>query len=212
MPGLFIENLFTDWPFYVTAVATVILSITLHEVAHGVVATRLGDPTPRQSGHMTWNPLVHMGPFSLIGAFVFGLAWGQMPVDPTRLRGKYAEALVAAAGPATNLVLALVALTALGVWDRVGIPDDPRADRGAMVLFVFGFYNVILCFFNLLPAPPLDGSRILGNFHRGYASWIYDPRNQGAGLMLFVGAFFIVRTLVPQLAEATRAYVGLVAG
>ena len=212
MPGLFIENLFTDWPFYVTAVATVILSITLHEVAHGVVATRLGDPTPRQSGHMTWNPLVHMGPFSLIGAFVFGLAWGQMPVDPTRLRGKYGEALVAAAGPATNLVLALVALTALGVWGRIGIPNDPRAVRGTEVLFVFGFYNALLCFFNLLPAPPLDGSRILGNFHRGYADWIYDPRNQGAGLMLFVGAFFVVRALIPSLANATSAYVGLVAG
>src|SRR6056297_3003392 len=72
----------------------VILSICLHELAHGWTAIRLGDDTPVVTGHMTWNPIVHMGAFSLFVFAFIGIAWGQMPINPSKLRGRYAESVV----------------------------------------------------------------------------------------------------------------------
>ena len=88
------------WAFWI------IFSICLHELSHGWAAIALGDRTPIESGHMTFNPLVHMGGMSLVAFALIGIAWGAMPINPARLRGRYAEALVALAGPAMNLVLA----------------------------------------------------------------------------------------------------------
>ena len=85
----------------------------LHELAHGWAAIWLGDQTPVRQGRMTGNPLVHMGPWSLLMLAVAGIAWGQMPIDRTRLRGRHGEAIVAAAGPAMNVLLALAALSTL---------------------------------------------------------------------------------------------------
>ncbi|MEM7808029.1 MAG: site-2 protease family protein [Planctomycetota bacterium] len=215
MDGSFIQLLFNNPQYYAAAVMTIILSITLHELAHGYAAIKLGDRTPEWTGHMTWNPWVHMGPFSLVACFLVGLAWGQMPVDSTRLKGRHAEAIVAAAGPATNLVLAFLALTALGLWQRFGGPldmDNHRVANGTMVLFVFGSFNLLLCVFNLLPVPPLDGSRIVATYNRGYADFVFNPANQGVGIMLFVLAFILLRTFGGQLFVAAGQYVALIAG
>ena len=209
-------GLLADAPnVYITAVMTIIVSITLHELAHGVAAMKLGDNTPEWSGHMTWNPWVHMGPFSLAACFLAGIAWGSMPIDPTRIRGKYGEAIVAAAGPAVNLVLAVLAFTSLGLWLRfAGFPDEDnyRALNGMMVLRVVGTYNLLLFAFNLLPIPPLDGSKILASFHQGYGSWMANPANQGIALMLFIFAFAIARPIANVLTQVGFAYVGLLAG
>ncbi len=210
----FLQILGTEPERYLAAVLTIIVSITLHELAHGWAAMKLGDDTPEYSGHMTWNPYVHMGPFSLLACFVAGIAWGQMPVDPTRLRGKHAEAIVAFAGPAVNLVLAILALTVLGLWMGPGGAagsEDHRVLNGLMVLEVVGFFNLLLFVFNLLPVPPLDGSKILATFHRGYANWIYDPANQGIGLVLFVAAFILARIIVEPIADLGFAYVAALA-
>lgn len=213
---MFIELLATNYPVYLAAVMTIVVSITLHELAHGVAAIKLGDDTPAWSGHMTWNPWVHMGPFSLIACFLAGIAWGSMPVDPTRLRGKRAEAIVAVVGPLVNLALAVLAYTALGLWTRYLIANaaeiTQRIDRGMMVLEVVGSFNLLLFVFNLLPIPPLDGSKILASFHRGYGSWMANPANQGVGLMLFIFAFAIARPIARELSDLGMAYVGLVAG
>jgi Zn-dependent protease len=212
--GAFIGLLFERPEVYVTAVATVIFSITLHEMAHGIVATKLGDPTPHYSGHMTWNPWVHMGPFSLLAAFLVGIAWGAMPVDPSRLRGKRAETLVAIAGPLTNLALAFLALTALGLWIRAGADptSDPRVDNGMMVLKVFGTYNVLLFIFNMLPVPPLDGSRVVADFNRGYAAWMDDPANAGVRMFLFIGCFLAARVIFEPFVRLINAYLGFLGG
>ena len=214
--GIFIENAVSDPAYFVTVVFTVIFSITLHELAHGVVATRLGDPTPEQSGRMTLNPVVHMGPYSLIVLALLGIAWGQMPVDPTRLRGKYAEAKVALAGPLTNLALALLALTALGLWMRflpAGVsPDEGAAAIGWPFLFTFGLVNVALFVFNLLPVPPLDGSHILANFSRGYANFIRNPANGGVTLVLFIGVFLLAGRIFTVTTPAVAGYLTLVRG
>lgn len=212
----FLQYLFNNPQFYAAAVMTIIVSITLHELAHGWVAIKLGDNTPNWTGHMTWNPIVHMGPFSLVAAFVAGIAWGLMPVDPTRLRGKYAESLVALAGPATNLILAFFVLTALGIWQRVDIGvgpyDDSRITNGVMVMNVFGSFNLLLFLFNLIPIPPLDGSRILANFSRGYANWAYNPQNSGIILVLFVVGWIILAQQIQKIYVLTDIYTRLIAG
>lgn len=102
--------LLVSWVFWV------IVSIVLHELAHGWVAIRLGDRTPIETGRMTWNPLVHMGQTSLIVFALVGIAWGMMPVNPSSLRGRYGDAWVSLAGPAMNLALALVLIVLGGIW------------------------------------------------------------------------------------------------
>jgi Zn-dependent protease len=234
---LFINNLLSDNPadrfYFFAVVLVVVISIVLHELAHGWAAMHRGDLTPRIQGRMTGNPLVHMGPFSLIALGIAGLAWGQMPIDPSRMRGKHAEAFVAAAGPASNLALAVVALTLLGVlmrmWGLEGAPllvpltgqfefwgadDLSLMQQNALrLLAIAGYINLLLMLFNLMPAPPLDGSRILADFNRRYADYIFDPANQGVALLLFIGSFMLAGTLLADWSYRIAAvYTGLITG
>ena len=159
----------------------VIASITLHELAHGWAAIWEGDDTPRVTGHMTANPVVHMGVPSIIAFLIIGIAWGLMPVNPYRFRhGKWGRILVSFAGPAMNLVIAFVLLTILGF-------THPFQEQNNLETFLFtgGFLNVILFALNLLPVPPLDGSNILANLSKTVASWYRHPQAQFAGLLLF---------------------------
>ncbi len=211
----FLQYLSSNPQLYAAAVMTIIVSITLHELAHGYAAIKLGDNTPEESGHMTWNPWVHMGPFSLLACFIAGIAWGSMPFDSSRLRGKHAEAIVAFAGPAVNLALAILAFTALGLWLRIGGPLDPenfRAENGMMVLEVVGSFNLSLFVLNLIPVPPLDGSRIVATYNRAYADFIFNPANQGIGLLLFFLAFIVARPVAAALNIVGAEYVSFLAG
>lgn len=189
---MFILSLQADPLFYVSVVATVVVSIILHELAHGWAAIWQGDDTPLRLGHMTANPMVHMGGFSLAMLVVLGISYGQMPVNPNRFRSRYGDALVSAAGPAMNLLLALVVLTGLGLWHRLAEGAlTPVQDNAQQFLWIFGTTNIVLCLFNLLPAPPLDGSSILASFHRGYARIVNDPSNQQIFLFAFLFALFL---------------------
>lgn len=170
---MFIEQLSKDPRFFFAMLITIVVSICLHELAHGFAAIWLGDRTPIESGHMTLSPFVHMGVVSLICLLLAGIAWGAMPIDPRRQRGKYAQAIVAAAGPAMNVFLGLIALTSLGLWMRFGngtnVELSPPLQNLHYLLWIFGWANLLLALFNLIPLPPLDGSRILANFSQSYS-------------------------------------------
>ncbi len=211
---MLIQLLQQDPQWYMFVVVTIVISIVLHELAHGWMAIRRGDDTPIQTGHMTGNPLVHMGPFSLVALFLCGIAWGQMPIDPTRMRGRYAQAMVAVAGPASNLLLAFVTLTALGLWWRSGmVQDEVLIQRNiAIFLTAFGSTNAMLCVFNLMPVPPLDGSHILANFNRGYARMLGDPAKQQIWFFAFIGAFMISSRLFGLVFKGCANYLVLIAG
>jgi len=199
--------------YFFSVVISVVISITLHELAHGWAAIRLGDQTPIRSGHMTGNPLVHMGPFSIAALMIAGIAWGQMPIDPTRLKGKYAEAWVAFAGPATNFMLSLIALTGLGLWWRLGTFTDSTVQHNAVsFLMAFGGINALLGVFNLFPVPPLDGSHILSNLNRKYATFIGDPAHQGVMILAFIFMFSAANVIFQPVFQAVTRYVTLVAG
>lgn len=174
----------------------VVVSIVLHELAHGVVAIRYGDETPRYAGHMTWNPLVHMGGYSLLALAIFGIAWGAMPVDSTRLRGRHAEALVLIAGPATNLILSIITTGLLTIWVPFAAGQvtpaitvgEPLASNLGIFLFVGAFLNLILFMFNLLPVVPLDGGRILASYVESYRRFVQTEHGMWisfGGMLLF---------------------------
>ncbi len=158
------------WAFWVIG------SITLHELSHGWVAIRLGDRTPIEQGRMVFNPIVHMGPMSLVAFALIGIAWGAMPVNPSRMRGRHAEALVAFAGPAMNLILAAVSLVLLVLWLGLiegqwagGISLGGAARKNMVLFFRLGvMLNVLLFLLNMLPIYPLDGGRILGHYAPSY--------------------------------------------
>jgi Zn-dependent protease len=154
---MFLTTLFTDPIFFLRVVVIVILSVTLHELAHGVAAMSQGDRTPQQEGHLTLNPVTHMGWHAIIFLCITGIAWGQMPINSDRFRRqRLGRFLVSAAGPLMNLMLAGLAIALLKFWFHPG--------GNGFLSFEF-FYlaariNLILFFFNLVPMPPLDGFNI----------------------------------------------------
>ena len=154
----------------------VIFSICLHELAHGWAAIWQGDRTPRETGHMTMNPVVHMGGASLVVFALAGIAWGLMPTDPSRYRwGRRGRIVVAAAGPLMNLLIALVALLLLVGYMHLGPTDTPVGARVMNFLYMGGMLNMVLLLFNLMPIPPLDGSQMLmGASYRCYV-WFQNP-------------------------------------
>ncbi len=166
---MFLLNLAFDRPVvWAMIVGVTILSVVLHELGHALVATWEGDPTPRISGHLTWNPVVHMGWFSMIAAAVVGIAWGLTPVTPRFFRHRrWGDVLVSVAGPATNLILAAVAAVVLRA--TAGREFDSEFAGYALLFWHFMLaQNVLLFLFNLIPVPPLDGFGVLeGTFDLG---------------------------------------------
>ena len=146
-----------DHSLFVAIVLALVAGITFHEFSHALVATLQGDQTARAQGRLTLNPLSHLDPLGSFALIVAGFGWGRpVPFSPGQLRSRrVGAALVGLAGPAANLVLAIVAALLL----RFSINNSESFTFKLLdVLFQF---NVILCVFNLLPIPPLDGSRLL---------------------------------------------------
>lgn len=159
---MFISYLTQDPWFYFTWVLIVIFSICVHEFAHASVALRLGDPTAADRGHLSLNPLVQMGPTSLVVLGLFGIAWGAVPVHVGRLTRR-GGAAVAAAGPAANLILSVLAallatVFSLPLWGAAGF------ERVGEFFRLAGLANAVLFLLNMLPVPMLDGWAVFSLF------------------------------------------------
>jgi Zn-dependent protease len=210
---LFVEYLTQDPALYVVVLFTLVLSVTLHELGHVFAALQQGDETPRLLGRVTLDPLVHMGATSLILAALAGIAFGATPVNPAYFRSRHGDAWVSFAGPLVNLLLAGFALSALGLWMRANGQTEilwkgPDRNNLHLFLFVFGWWNVALAIFNLLPVPPLDGASVLGSFVPGYRRIAHLPEAQpwGFAIVLIVA---MVTPLFPWSAAISAAFVGL---
>ncbi|HRP62500.1 MAG TPA: site-2 protease family protein [Phycisphaerales bacterium] len=185
-------------PLLLSWVFWVIFSICLHELAHGWAAIRQGDNTPRELGHMTMNPLVHMGPISLLMFALIGIAWGLMPTNPARYRsGRLGRFYVAIAGPAMNIGLALISLTLGAFWSKYGPQGTDFANNVETFFFIGGMLNIVLAGFNMLPVPPLDGSQVLSGLSWRCYQFFQKPQAQMFGLfivlaMLITGTFGII--------------------
>jgi Zn-dependent protease len=173
-----------------------VLSIVLHELAHGWAALWQGDPTPRQLGHMTANPMVHMGPWSIAALLFLGFAWGAMPVDPSRFRwGRRGRIVVAAAGPMMNVALMLACALGMLLWLAWGPRGEPLFSNMAAFFFAGAELNLVLAIFNLLPIPPLDGFEMLrGSSMRAYA-WLHHHPQAAMFGMFFLLALMLTGAL-----------------
>jgi len=201
-----IELLSTNPVYYVSWLASVILSVTLHELGHVFAALRQGDDTPRLLGRVTLDPVVHMGIPSLVMAALIGIAWGVTPTNPNAFRGRHGRAYVAFAGPLVNLVLAFLALTTLALLLR----DKPPFNNFHQFLLILGTLNLILFAFNMLPIPPLDGATVVGDFSPRFDRLRYVPEAQPWFLAaLFGAAILLMRPLSEALAGLAMRYVML---
>lgn len=181
-----------------------LIAFPIHEFAHALAAWRLGDGTARLFGRLTLNPVVHFDPIggtlfaiSLLasalasGGGFFAFGWAKpTPVNPMNLRnGRYGEAIVAFAGPASNLVLAAAA--ALPVRYLNDHPD--LAESVGLLYPILGLFvllNVLLMLFNLIPIPPLDGSKVLFAFLNPRTVWQWRPILEQYGFIILILVFF----------------------
>jgi Zn-dependent protease len=196
-----------------------LLAITLHEVAHGWVAERCGDPTARLLGRLTLNPFRHLDPFGVLLLLLIGFGWARpVPVTVKNLRRPQRDMMwVALGGPAANLALALLSALALrgfaalpaglienGWWARLG---EPLVLMAAFSLYI----NVILTVINLVPVPPLDGGRVLtGLLPRSAATALASIEPFGMLVVIFLFFFSPLweRVLLPAIALLTTLLAG----
>jgi Zn-dependent protease len=196
---------------FVAFVIAVIVAITFHEFSHAAVATMQGDQTARSQGRLTLNPISHLDPLGSIALVLAGFGWGRpVPFSPTQLRNRrFGAALVGLAGPAANFLLAIAAVIAL----RIIYPSAVTAfdvDFSVILLDMLVTLNVVLGVFNLLPIPPLDGSRLL--------SILLPPSRQNIvyfldqyGIFLLLGILILAPNLLTPIFRAiTEALYGLV--
>lgn len=200
-------------------VVILLYSVIIHEVAHGVAALWLGDPTAKLSGRITANPLKHIDPWLTVGMplimlvltnfkFAFGGA-KPVPYNPYNLKNqKWGPAIVGAAGPGTNILIALLAaffakfiaiplsvkldiIKNFNSWGEVaGVVSGNFGSIFFEILVIIVFWNVLLAFFNLIPIPPLDGSKLLFSILPIRAETIAMLEQFGFVLLLFFIIFF----------------------
>jgi len=196
--------------FYAFVIA-VIVGITFHEFSHAAVATLQGDQTARSQGRLTLNPVSHLDPLGSIALVLAGFGWGRpVPFSPMHLRDRrWGAALVGLAGPAANFVLALVSVIALRLLYANALGGF-EVDFRVKLLAELVSINVLLGVFNLLPIPPLDGSRLLSIFlppSRQNIVYFLDQY----GIFLLLGILILAPGLLtPVFRGITRFLYGLV--
>ena len=204
---MLIEILRVDPLAYLLIALSLVGAIAMHEFAHALAADAQGDRLPRAMGRVTLNPARHLDPLGTLCLLLAGFGWGR-PVEfrPTALRSRrFGAALVALAGPGMNLLLAVAGAFVQTLMDDSG-------DTFWLFLSYFVAINVLLAVFNLIPLPPLDGSRLLTIF--------LPPRHQGVLffldrygflillVLIFFGGFRFVGPIVDTVEGAIRNFVG----
>ncbi len=206
----------------IIVIAVLIISIVLHEVAHGYAANWLGDPTARLAGRLTVNPLSHIDPMGSViipamlyltsAGFMFG--WAKpVPYNPYNLRNqKWGEAFVAFAGPGTNFLLALIFAVLINLRMTLGL-DASFVELASYIVFI----NVFLGCFNLIPFPPLDGSKVIEPFlprglgvrYRALADSMERFGIMGSVLILLVFVFVLAQPFFHFVRGVTEFIINL---
>ncbi len=187
---------------FILTILILLMSVVIHEVSHGYSAYLMGDPTAKNAGRLTLNPLAHldfMGSFivPMMAYFSFGFAFGwakPVPYNPYNLSNqKWGDAIVAIAGPASNLIIALIFGLIIRFNSLIGITNIVFLEAAQLVVLI----NLVLMVFNLIPIPPLDGSKILFTLipYR-YIEVRQALERYSLFLLLFV-IFFLWKLIIP---------------
>jgi len=178
-----------------------LITLTLHEVSHGYVAYILGDDTAKRAGRLTFNPISHIDPIGLLMLFIVRIGWAKpVPVNPYNFNNQKRDmAITAAAGPVSNFVIAIL-LSVIFNLLKAANPDllysGPYIVQFLMSMLVYAILiNLALGIFNLIPIPPMDGSKILGGFLSDEAYYRYTAQERrGAQILMIIFAVsFIFR-------------------
>lgn len=197
------------------SIAVLIMSVVVHEVSHGYAASLLGDQTARYAGRLSLNPIKHLDPIgsvvvpliTSIGGFVFG--WAKpVPVNPYNLRGKYGELIVSLAGPASNITLALI----FGLLIRFSFTSGLLPVSFMTIAATIVLINIVLAVFNLVPIPPLDGSKVLFNLMPVHLRHIREFLERYAFIFILVFIFFVWQFLFPVVSWLFFLMTGLPIG
>lgn len=204
---------------YLILIIILLLSVVIHEVSHGFVANQLGDPTAKYAGRLTLNPIKHLDLFGSIifpliliimsrvagGGFIFG--WAKpVPYNPHNLKNKkWGPALVAAAGPGSNLIIAIF----FGLSIRfLPVTSSIYFLNLAYVFSIIVWINILLAIFNLIPIPPLDGSKILfAVLPYKYQQISFQMERYGLILVLFF-IFFLFQFIIPIILFLSKLIAG----
>ena len=188
-----------------TWIVPVLISVTMHEAAHGYAANLLGDNTAKKLGRVTLNPFKHIDRFGTVilplllilikSPFIFG--WAKpVPVMFHRLKNPLRDmVIVAIAGPLTNIALAIISASILSMMQNLSLLDNLWLVR---TLINFIFINIILAVFNMIPIPPLDGGRVAVGLLPKYFSYQL-AKLERYGLFIIIGALFILPLLGKQI-------------
>lgn len=190
-----------------------VMSVVIHEVSHGYMAAILGDPTARLAGRLTLNPIKHLDPIGSVlvpivtslSGFTFG--WAKpVPYNPYNLRNqRWGELMVAAAGPASNITIAIV----LGLVLRFASPDFGFGTAFGSLLASAVLVNIVLAVFNLVPITPLDGSKVLFAFLPYHLLYIREWLERYSLILLLVFIFFLWGWISPVVILLFRLITGI---
>lgn len=193
-----ISLLTTNPVAFVIIAAALVLSLTIHEFAHAWTADRLGDPTPRRFGRVTLNPAKHLDPFGALLLLLVGFGFARpVPINPNNL-GRWGTLWVSAAGPISNILLALLCVLLLNLVSGVPLL--------VAVLVQVLITNIVLAVFNLLPIPLLDGSRIVGALVPSLGRSLAQYEAMPSGFLITMVFILLMREPINSLISAVLGW------
>lgn len=184
----------------------IIIGLSFHEYAHGIVSYKLGDPTPKVQGRLTLNPIAHIDPIGFVMLIVVGFGWGiPVQIDPRFYKHRRRdEALVAVAGVTMNLIIAIV-LTVILKLIMMTAGNIIYTDAGSIAISMIQYgvlINIILMIFNLLPVPPLDGFNLITQvFNLDRFEWTKTIRRYGYMILLFLVMFNVTGLIIRPIID-----------